>query len=203
MKCQLIRSLSRLINPQLNKTNFYSSLGRDVNNLTLGVVQEEFGWEGRGVDTDRIVKEAALNFQKLGAKVREIPIPLHRDGYHIWAVICNDGGFQQVVQGNGFGTGWKGYYPTSAITFFAKAGKVLADNFPDTIKQFILLAHYMVTRYQGRYYAKARNQMSILCQAYDQALKEVDLLVMPTTAPSGKALPLPENPARKEFLQAC
>jgi len=187
----------------IKSVSYTKALTGDVKDLTIGIVREGFGWNGSETETDLAVKEAAFSFKKLGAKVREISIPLHRDGRHIWAVICNDGGFQQVVRGNGFGAGWKGYYPTSAITFFGKAAKVLANDFPDTIKQFILLAHYVVTRYHNRYYAKAQNQVLLLSQAYDQALKEVDLLVMPTTAPSGKALPLPQNPTREEFLQAC
>jgi amidase len=41
----------------------------------------------------------------------------------------------------------------------------------------------------------------LLREAYDKALKEVDLLIMPTTAPEGKALPLVENPTPEEYFR--
>jgi len=56
-------------------------------------------------------------------------------------------------------------------------------------------------RYHGRYYAKAQNLIRLLRRAYDNALREVDLLVMPTTAPAGKARPIKQNPTRAQFIE--
>ncbi len=39
----------------------------------------------------------------------------------------------------------------------------------------------MHERYHGRYYAKAQNLARSLREAYDAALRDADLLVMPTT----------------------
>jgi amidase len=184
--------------------SYAKALTTDIKGLKFGIVQEGFGWSSAQSDTDLAVKEASHCFEKAGGKVREVSIPLHRDGMHIWAVICNDGGFQQVVRGHGFGMGWKGYYPTSAIDFFGKATTELADHLPDTVKGFILLGHYMVTQYRGVHYAKAQNLVPVLCRAYDGALKDFDILIMPTTAPAGNALPLPDdNPTRKEYFDAA
>jgi amidase len=187
---------------EIGQTSYLSTLTGKVKDLRLGVVVEGFGWpEGSQHDLDEAVKEAAFSLQKLGAKVREISIPLHRDGIHVYAPVLVEGTVAQMIRGNGFGTGWKGYYPTSALEFYGKARKVLADNFSDAAKVLILIGHYMLTRYQGRYYGKAQNQVLLLREAYDKALKEVDLLIMPTTAPEGKALPLVEDPTPEEYFR--
>jgi amidase len=188
---------------EVKPTSYTKSLPRDVKDLTLGIVEEGFGWpEGSEKAADEAVTEAGFSFQKLGAKVRRVSIPLHREGVHIHTTVAMQGGFVQVIWGNGFGMGWKGYYPTALLDFFAKSKKTMADDLPDTVKLLVLLGHYMVTRYHGRYYARAQNQTRLLCEAYDKALRETDLLLMPTTAPVGKALPLEEKQTPEAFFQS-
>ena len=55
----------------------------------------------------------------------------------------------------------------------------------------------MADKYYGRYYAKAQNLVPVLRAAYDNAMKEVDILIMPTTPM--KAMPIPNNPTVGEF----
>ena len=186
---------------EIPEVSYTKALTGDVKDLKLGVVKEGFEWDDLGEDVKDAVKQGAFAFEKLGSQVKEMSIPLHKDGIHIFSPIFVEGTVAQMIRGNGFGTGWKGYYPTSAIDFYGKARKVLADNFSDTVKLLILFGHYMLTRYQGRYYAKAQNQIRHLCDTYDRALDEVDLLVMPTVVPEGKALPLIENPNPEEFFR--
>jgi len=48
----------------------------------------------------------------------------------------------------------------------------------------------MYDKYQGQFYSKAQNQVAWLTSEYDEALEKYDVLIMPTTAPLGSALPL-------------
>jgi amidase len=48
------------------------------------------------------------------------------------------------------------------------------------VKLTVLAGQYTRDAYHGRYYAKAQNLARNLAAAYDAALAEVDLLVMPT-----------------------
>jgi amidase len=185
----------------IKEVSYIKALNGDIKGLRFGIVQEGFEWEGLQPEVKEAVKQGAFSFEKLGAEVKEISIPLHKDGIHIFAPIFVEGTVAQMIRGNGFGMGWKGYYPTSAIDFYGKARKILADNFSDTVKLVILFGHYMMTRYQGRYYAKAQNLIRLLSETYDRALNDVDLLVMPTVVPEGKALPLIENPSPEEFYR--
>ena len=64
----------------------------------------------------------------------------------------------------------------------------------------MLLGHYTVTHYRGRYYAKAQNLVRRLRAAYDAVLADYDLLLMPTLPMV--ATPLPEeNAPIGEILQ--
>lgn len=53
----------------------------------------------------------------------------------------------------------------------------------------VVIAEYVNKHYQNKFYAKAQNLTQSLTQAYDQALQQFDVLIMPTL-PS-KAFPLP------------
>lgn len=176
------------------------ALTGDARGLTVGVVREGFGWDERAAETDEVVRQAAGRFQEVGARVREISIPMHRDGLHIYAPILFDGAAAQMIRGNGFGTGWKGYYPTSTIDFYARSRKANADSYSDLVKLVALCGGYMLDQYNGHYYARAQNQARALVAAYDAALAEVDVLVMPTTAPEGKAMRMTPGPTPEQYI---
>ncbi|UCF92541.1 MAG: amidase [Desulfobacterales bacterium] len=175
------------------------ALTGDVKDLKFGIVKEGFGWPGASQeDVDLKVRQAADEFKKLGAEVVEISIPMHRDGIHIWNAIATEGALGQMILHDGMGLNWQGYYTTGIVDYYGRARRVLADNFSDTVKFVILLGQYMANKYYGRYYAKAQNLVPVLTQAYDDALKQVDLLLMPTTPM--KAMPIPANPTTGEYF---
>jgi amidase len=57
----------------------------------------------------------------------------------------------------------------------------------------------MQDNYHGRYYAKAQNLARVLRAAYDQALGDVDLLLMPTLPLKATKLPA-ANASREEYV---
>lgn len=172
---------------------YTKALTGDAKGLTFGVVKEGFGWPAASEeDVDRAVKEAAGVFTKLGGKVKEVSIPLHRDGIHIWNAIATEGALAQMVLHDGMGLNWDGYYTTGLVDYYGRARRAMADNFSDTVKFVILLGQYMADKYYGRFYGKAQNMAPVLKGAYDTALKEADILIMPTIPM--KAMPLPTKP---------
>ena len=56
----------------------------------------------------------------------------------------------------------------------------------------MLLGEYMHQNYHGHYYAKAQNLSRKLRQAYDEALRGVDLLALPTLPQQATKLPAPD-----------
>jgi amidase len=171
----------------------------NVNGLKFGIVKEGFGWQGASQeDVDSSVRTAAAEFKKMGGEVKEVSIPMHRDGLHIWNAVATEGALAQMVLHDGMGLNWQGYYTTAIVDYYGRARRTLADNFSDTVKFVILLGQYMANKYYGRYYAKAQNLVPVLRQAYDDALKDVDILIMPTTPM--KAMPIPENPTTAEYF---
>lgn len=171
---------------------YSQELGAGARGLRIGVVPEGFGWQGLSEpDVDEAVREAAGRFESLGAEVREVSVPLHRQGVHFWNGVGVEGTWAIMVRGEGMGHGWLGYHDTALVEFYGRSRRVRAQDFSPTVKMVTILGHYLGERYHGRYYARAQNLRRTLRAAYDAALREVDLLLMPTTPQ--KAQPFPKG----------
>jgi amidase len=167
---------------------YTDALARDAAGLRIGVVEEGFGFVNTEPDVDASVSAAARALAELGATVAPVSIPLHRHGKAIWAAIGLEGYYANMFQGGGFGTNHEGLYLT-ALNDRLRQWPRFAATFPHSLKVRVLVADYVSRRYGGHYYGKAMNLARRLRRAYDAALADHDLLLMPT-APM-KAQPLP------------
>lgn len=175
--------------------NYEDALNADAQGLKIGVVGEGFGWPGLSEDdVDETTRGAASIFGEQGAEVRDISIPLHRDGIHIWNAIAIEGATELMVRGNGMGTNWKGHYSTSLLDAYGRGRLTRADDLSETVKLTMLMGQYLRDSYHGRYYAKAQNLARKLGAAYDAALESVDLLLMPTLPLKATKIPALDAP---------
>lgn len=169
----------------------YSELMKDgVRGLKIGVVKEGFGWPQSLERSDAKVRAAADHLAELGAQVSEVSIPMHRVGASIWLPIAAEGATQQMMKDNGHGFNWKGLYVTSMVDYHA-GWRERADELSETLKITMVLGEYFIRHYRGHFYAKAQNLSRQLTAAYDAALAEYDLLLMPTLPLTATPLPNP------------
>ena len=178
------------------KTARYTeALNEGLSGLKVAIVSEGFGWEEMSeTAVDETVKSAARRLADGGAIVNEISIPLHRDGIHIWNGIALEGATMQMVLGNGAGWNWRGHHSVALREFYGAARKEKANDYPATVKAVAMLGCYIGEKTGGVYYSKAQNLSRTLRAAYDEALKEADVLVMPTTPMKAMRIPQPDNP---------
>jgi len=160
---------------------YLEELDAGVAGLRIGVVTDGFGIPGVSQPgVDETVRGAIATLAAAGAAVREVSIPWHLDAVHVWAVIGTDGALNQMIDGNGYGMNVPGLYDPELIAHFARGRREHAAEMSVTLKMTMLLGRYSLDRYGNRYYAMARNLALELTAAYDAALAEVDVLVMPT-----------------------
>ena len=178
---------------------YREALGRGAAGLKIAVVAEGFGHSESSPQVDAVVREASERFKGLGASVEMVPVPMHRLGSAIWLAVAAEGALMQMMLGNGFGFNWQGLYVPSLLGFHS-GWRNRADELSDTLKNTMLLGHYMVTRYRGHYYAKAQNLIRRLRRSYDDVLSRFDLLLMPTLPIVATPLPEPNAPIA-EILQ--
>ena len=175
------------------------ALNEDARGLRIGMVKEGFGHPHSEREVDATVRRAAEQFGRLGARVEEASIPLHRVGAAIWTPIALEGATELMMKGNGMGTNWRGLFLTSLLE--AHAGwRNRADELADTLKISMLLGHYFTKHYHGRFYAKAQNLSRRLRAAYDAELARYDVLLMPTLPIKATPLP-PADAPRALYIQ--
>ena len=178
---------------------YTQALYRPVDDLRIGVMKEGFGFEDSEADVDEAVRAAAETFAGLGAAVTEISVPAHRElGMPVWVPIAVEGAYEQILKGLGNGHNWKGVYVPSLLEKL-NGWQSKSNMFSEIFKLGMLCAEHMRTDHHGRYYAKAQNLSRLLRAAYDTALEEVDILLMPTSPIKGSKLP-PENRTRQEDM---
>ena len=182
---------------------YSQALTGEVHGLRVGVVAEGFGWpELSEAAVDASVRSAADALARLGAEVTPVSIPWHRDGRHIWNAIAIEGATLLMVLGNSMGSNWKGHYTTSLLDAYARGRRARVNDFPETVKNVMLLGRYMQERYHGRYYAKAQNLARRLRAAYDAALHGHDLLLMPTLPMKATRIPAADASREESVTRA-
>lgn len=179
------------------KTDRYTAaVGRGVSGLRIGVIKEGYQQTGAEQDVNEKVRAAAETLRRLGATVDEISVPWHNHGTAIWTPIALEGLTQQMMLGNGMGTGWEGLYTTSLLEYHSN-WRTRADELSDTLKVSMLVGQYHLKHTRGRYYAKAQNLSRQLREEFNKVFASYDLLLTPTTPM--KAQPIPPADANLEL----
>lgn len=182
------------------KTAAYTeALGKGVKGMKIGMVKEGFGHDNSMPEVDEKVRAAAKRFEELGATVEEISIPMHLLGGALWAPIGLEGLTQTMMLGDGYGVSRNDLYVTGLMDFHAN-WRNRADELSETLKLCMLFGVYADKYHGKRFYGKAVNLTTKLREAYDSALAEYDILLMPTLPMTATPLPA-EGASREEIVQ--
>lgn len=168
--------------------DYMSALEAGVRGKRIGLVSEGFGIDGTpfGIPSsekvvDDCVRDAARVFERLGAVVEEVSVPAQRTAPHVYAGIMAEGPTAFLINGNGIGSNWMGYYNTHMGEAAARGLKAHPHDIPHTVMLVMLTGEYMRRRYYGRYYGKAQNLRRTITEEFNRAFEAYDMLVMPTT----------------------
>ena len=170
--------------------DYMPAIGAGCEGIRIGVLREgfdqsedtwpEFGLPGSAPVVDASVRAAVRRLEERGAEVSEVSVPEHYHGLRVWFAIAAEGATEFMLKSGGVGTGWFGFYDTQFLEHASRAAATRQNDYPLTVKNVLLLGEYLKRYYHGTYYAKAQNQRRRLTEAFDKALGQVDVLVLPT-----------------------
>jgi amidase len=159
---------------------YRAALGKSLDGIKLGVVREGFTRPGAQDDVNDAVRKAVAALGKLGARPTEISIPEHRDASSlIYAIIPE--GMAMLARTNLHGTHHTGAYMPDLAAHFGQRYPERANDLALTVKFMLIFGNLMRERYHGRFYAKAQVYRHALTAKYNDALREYDALIMPST----------------------
>src|SRR5712691_4229324 len=169
-------------------------LADGVAGLRIGVLQE--GFDEAEVEVRNLVLAAVDVLAKAGADVSEVSIPEHHAIRTAQAALGAEGALA-VFNTGFFGAFTRTYYPASLIAAINTMWASHADVLVPRSKLVLIAAELSRRTYHGRVYAKAQNVRPTYIKAYDAALADVDVLVMPTCL-----MTAPKNHTPGTYLEA-
>jgi len=155
--------------------------------LRVGILQEGFGLPDGEKDVDALVMEAAHKFARAGAKVSTVSVKEHTT----LALDCLNlvSAAMSPAAHDAMGLNWKGRHSMDIAEFYVKHRRERAPLFPPEVKLWLVLEKMLDRTSNGLYYGHAQNVALAVRAAYDHALEQVDVLVMPTVAARPPKLP--------------
>ncbi|XP_067683965.1 amidase-like [Haliotis asinina] len=160
-----------------------------ISGKKIGVLKEGFDVCAEP-DVVEIVRREVDRLKEAGAEVEEVSLPIHLDGTIIRTPAMMYGEYKFMIQGNGTGMFWKGFYPLSLREATCRGLQTRPQDLSGDVKMMCLTAEYLDRHYQNKFYAMGQNMTMVLTKAYDQVLEQYDVLVMPTMSCKASKLPL-------------
>ena len=167
---------------------YTEALGRGAHGLRIGILKEGFHRPESESDVDEKVLAAAQKFREIGAQVEEVSVPEHHLAVDCWTAITVEGLQDHMMHGNSAGSNYRGLFLPSMMDHMAQ-WRNRADELTHSLKVCMFLGEYFQEQYRGRFYGKAQNLMRKVNEKYTAALKQYDVLLMPTVPMKPQKIP--------------
>lgn len=157
--------------------------------VTIGVLKE--GFEEPLTDPNIVAasRAAIASFRSLGAEVKEISIPLHLESSVLWMVSLPMAATTQGLLGNPAGRKQL-LFPDRATAVGPKLSQEAFDALGPGGQNIYLRGLFLKERFGAPLHARCTNLLRKLSDAYNHALTDVHVLVMPTVViPACKIVP--------------
>lgn len=165
---------------------------RDLKRLRVGV-PVEFFTEGLDLEVEQAVRSAIEELQRLGAEVKEIRLPRTDAAVAVYYVIATAEASSNLARFDGVKFGLRAKETKDLLDLYIKTRQ---EGFGPEVKRRIMLGTYVLSAgYYDAYYGKAQGVRTLVCQDFEAAFKQVDVIVTPTTpTPAFKLGEKSENP---------
>jgi amidase len=166
---------------------YTKALDADITGLRIAILSEGFGTPLSEPVVDDCVRAAAEQFSKIGVAVTEVSIPGHAASGALTIPTI-----QTVVTSmfdmDGYSTERSDDVPLEYIKR-QRHWREHANELPPSLKTVILTSKLLQDRFGNVLAARAKSGLKRLRQSYDEALRDVDALLLPTTVMQATRLP--------------
>ena len=189
---------------QIDLPDFCATVNQPLDGLRLGIVREHFG-PGLDDQVETAVRRAVKEFESCGASVHEISLPHSKYAIATYYVIASCEASSNLARYDGVHYGYRTDEAAMLAELADERKQLLADGnekqldsidspllrmyrmsrsegFGSEIKRRIMLGAYALSAgYKDAYYVKALKVRRLIRNDYDDAFKDVDMIVGPTT----------------------
>jgi amidase len=152
---------------------------KPLTGIKIGILKEGFEDKLTDPNVAAASRAAIVQMGDLGAEIKEISIPLHRDSGMIWMVALPMAGTTQGLLANPAGRKQL-LFPERATQVGPKLTQEAFDALGPGGQNIYLRGLFLQERFGSPLHARCTNLLRKLNDSYEAALREVDVLVMPT-----------------------
>ena len=149
----------------------------DVKGLRIGLPKEYFV-EGMDEEIRMRIDEAVKKFEAAGAIIKEVSLPHAKYALAAYYIVAPS----EITSNLGRFDGLRYGYHSQGSNLLDTYERTRGEGFGPEVKRRIMLGSYTLSAgYYDAYYKKALQVRSLIKQDFDEALKEVDVILTPTS----------------------
>jgi len=165
--------------PNVSVPDYSKSIGQPVKGLKIGVPKEYFG-KGIEPETEKVIRDALKEYEKMGAVIKEVSLPYTKYAVAVYYVAMPAELSANLARFDGIRYGAKPQGKVDSLVDYYYQAR--SEGFGDEIKRRIMIGTYVLSAgYYDAYYRKAQKVRTLIRQDFDNAFKEVDVLVTPVS----------------------
>ncbi len=158
-------------------TDYVAALEAGVEGMTVGMIKDLFG-EGVEPGVRDRVSEAAGVFEKAGAKIKEIEMPIVKYALPAYYLIAPAEASSNLARYDGVQYGMR----EDADDIVSMYRKTRRAGFGSEVKRRIMLGTYALSAgYYDAYYLRALKVRTLIVREFEKAFSECDILMSPTS----------------------
>lgn len=152
------------------------SLKNDIKGMRIGIAREYL--EGIRDDVKESVLAAAKKYEEMGAEIVYFNLPALKFALPVYYILACAEASSNLGRYDGIRFGYKTEHYEGTHDMICKTR---SEGFGDEVKRRILLGTYVLSAgYYDAYYKKAQNLRGTIIKAFDDAFKNVDVILAPT-----------------------
>lgn len=157
--------------------DYTEALGKGVAGMKFGLPKEYFV-EGTDPEVARAVRRAADKLVELGGELTEISLPHTEYAIATYYLCATAEASSNLARYDGAQYGHRAEGTSDIIQMFSRTR---SEGFGDEVKLRIMLGTYALSAgFYDAYYIKALKVRTLLARDFEEAFKQVDLIVTPT-----------------------
>lgn len=163
---------------------YRSLLKKDMKGLKVGV-PEEYNIDGMKPEVERALQEAKKVFMSLGATLVDISLPHTKYGVATYYILCpcevssNMARYDGIRYGHTVTKAGAKEPPSDLLEYYER---VRSEGFGAEVKRRIMIGTFALSSgYYDAYYVKAQKVRTLIKQDFDEAYKNVDVILSPVS----------------------
>jgi aspartyl-tRNA(Asn)/glutamyl-tRNA(Gln) amidotransferase subunit A len=158
--------------------DFTKHLVNDVKGLKIGLPKEFFG-DGIEEDVKSSVLNAAKQFEKMGAIVSEMSLPLSEYALPTYYILSSAEASSNLARYDGVKYGYRTEEFTDLQSLYKRSR---TEGFGDEVKRRIMLGTYVLSSgYYDAYYKKAQIAQKLIKSDFNKGFEDFDLILTPVS----------------------